>query len=66
MLAQLIMSLTEKLEVLKTLDLTAEDDEADTYKGDMYAVMDRLEEFTARAACHEPPATVRPPAVIKF
>ena len=83
-LAQLRMSLKEKLEVLKALDsevldLTEEDglageiEEVDTYKGDIYAVMARLEEFNRRAAsdtrreppAREPPATVRPPAVNK-
>ena len=64
-LAQLRMSLKEKLEVLKALDsevldlmeedgLAEEIEEADTYKGDIYAVMARLEEFNGRAASDTP------------
>ena len=81
-LAQLGMSLKEKLEILKTLDsevldltkeggLAAEIDEADAYKGDIYAAMARLEEFNSqdrRAASditRETPAAVRAPAVKK-
>ena len=81
-LAQVGMSLKEKLEVLKTLhsevlDLTKEDglvaeiDKADAYKGDIYAVMARLEEFNARdrrTTCDislETPAAVIAPAVNK-
>ena len=64
-LAQLRMSLKEKSEVLKTLDsevldLTEEDglagevEEVDTYKGDIYAVMAKLEEFNGHAASDTP------------
>jgi hypothetical protein len=78
------MSLKEKLEVLKTLDsevldLTDEDglageiEAADTYKGEIYAAMARLDDYSTRVGRaamatdtpREFPAAVRTPAVNK-
>ena len=81
--AQLGMSLKEKLEVLKALALDSEAldlieeealageiEDANTFKGEIYAVLARLEEFNAAGrhttmeTAREPPAVVRAPAVI--